>query len=103
MRTIFKREFLGYYRTPVGYVFMGVFLALAGLIFYLSNLKSLSGDLLSFLSQLTLLNMLLCPLLTMRLICEERQKRTDQLLLTAPVSLASAVLGKYFAAAAVLL
>ena len=103
MKTIFKREFLGYYRTPVGYVFMGVFLALAGLIFYLSNLKSLSGDLLSFLSQLTLLNMLLCPLLTMRLICEERQKRTDQLLLTAPVSLASAVLGKYFAAAAVLL
>ena len=103
MKTIFKREFLGYYRTPVGYVFMGVFLALAGLIFYLSNLKSLSGDLLSFLSQMTLLNMLLCPLLTMRLICEERQKRTDQLLLTAPVSLASAVLGKYFAAAAVLL
>ena len=46
MKTIFKREFLGYYRTPVGYVFMGVFLALAGLIFYLSNLKSLSGDLL---------------------------------------------------------
>ena len=41
MRTIFKREFLGYYRTPVGYVFMGVFLALAGLIFYLSNLNSL--------------------------------------------------------------
>ena len=63
MKTIFKREFLGYYRTPVGYVFMGVFLALAGLIFYLSNLKSLSGDLLSFLSQLTLLNMLLCPVL----------------------------------------
>ena len=103
MKTIFKREFLGYYRTPVGYVFMGVFLALAGLIFYLSNLKSLSGDFLSFLSQMTLLNMLLCPLLTMRLICEERQKRTDQLLLTAPISLASAVLGKYFAAAAVLL
>ena len=97
MRTIFKREFLGYYRTPVGYVFMGVFLALAGLIFYLSNLKSLSGDLLSFLGQLTLLNMLLCPLLTMRLICEERQKRTDQLLLTSPVPLWRIVLGKYLA------
>ena len=103
MRTIFKREFLGYYRTPVGYVFMGVFLALAGLIFYLYNLKNLSGDLLSFLSQMTLLNMLLCPILTMRLICEERQKRTDQLLLTAPVSLGAAVAGKYCAAAAVLL
>ena len=103
MKTIFKREFLGYYRTPVGYVFMGVFLALAGLIFYLSNLKSLSGDLLSFLSQLTLLNMLLCPLLTMRLICEERQKRTDQLLLTSPVSLWGVVGGKFLAACAVLL
>ena len=102
MRTIFKREFLGYYRTPVGYAFMGVFLALAGLIFYLSDLKSLSGDLLSFLSQLTLLNMLLCPLLTMRLICEERQKRTDQLLLTSPVSVAKMVLGKYFAMLTVL-
>ena len=101
MRTIFKREFLGYYRTPVGYVFMGVFLALAGLIFYLSNLKSLSGDLLSFLSQLTLLNMLLCPLLTMRLICEERQKRTDQLLLTSPVSIPAIVAGKFLAEVAV--
>ena len=101
MRTIFKREFLGYYRTPVGYVFMGVFLALAGLIFYLSNLKNLSGDLLSFLSQLTLLNMLLCPLLTMRLICEERQKRTDQLLLTSPVSIPAIVAGKFLAEVAV--
>ncbi|MDD3336047.1 MAG: ABC transporter permease subunit [Eubacteriales bacterium] len=103
MGTIFKRDFLAYFRTPVGYAFMGVFLTLAGLIFYLSNLQSLSGDLLSFLAQLTSLCMLLCPLLTMRLLCEERQKRTDQLTLTAPVSLFKTVLGKYLAAAAVVL
>lgn len=103
MLVIFKRDFLAYFRTPVGYVFMGVFLGLSGLIFYLYNLQYLSGDLLSFLSQLTLLVMLLCPLLTMRLICEERQKKTDQLMLTSPVSLTGVVLGKYLAAASVML
>jgi len=103
MLTIFKRDFLAYFRTPVGYVFMGVFLTLSGLIFYLYNLQNLSGDLLTFLSQLTLLVMLLCPLLVMRLICEDRQKRTDQLVLTSPISIGGMVLGKYLAAAAVMI
>lgn len=103
MLTIFKRDFLAYYRTPVGYVFMGVFLTLSGVLFYLYNLKNLTGDLLTFLSSLTMLVMLLCPLLVMRLICEERQKKSDQLLLTSPVSIGGMVLGKYLAAAAVML
>lgn len=103
MLTIFKRDFLAYFRTPVGYVFMGVYLTLSGVLFYLYNLKNLTGDLLTFLSSMTLLVMLLCPLLVMRLICEERQKRTDQLLLTSPVSITGMVLGKYLAAAAVML
>lgn len=102
MFVIFRRDFLAYFRTPVGYVFMGVFLSLSGLIFYLYNLQYLSGDLLSFLSQLTLLVMLLCPLLIMRLLCEDRQKKTDQLVLTSPVSLGAVVAGKYLAAAAVM-
>lgn len=102
MPVIFKRDLLAYFRTPVGYVFMGVFTSLSGLIFYLYNLQYLSGDLLTFLSQLTLLVMLLCPLLTMRLICEDRQKKTDQLLLTSPVGLGSMVVGKYLAAACVM-
>lgn len=103
MITVFKREFLAYFRTPVGYVFLGVFTALSGVVFYLGNLTTLSGELLIFLSQLTLLIMLLTPVLTMRLLCEERQRRTDQLLLTSPLSLTRIVLGKYLAAAAVLL
>ena len=102
MLTIFKREFLAYFRTPIGYVFIGVFTALTGIIFYLSNLSTLSGELLVFLSELTLLVMLLTPVLTMRLLCEERQRRTDQLLLTSPVSISRIVLGKYLAAAAVM-
>ena len=103
MFTVFRRDFLAYFRTPVGYVFMGVFLGLSGLLFYLYNLQNLSGDLLTFLSTMTMLVMLLCPLLTMRLICEERQKRTDQLLLTSPVSLGGMILGKYLSAASVML
>lgn len=102
MLNVFKREFLAYFRTPIGYVFIGVFTALSGVIFYLGNLSTLSGELLIFLSQLTLLVMLLTPVLTMRLLCEERQRRTDQLLLTSPISITRIVLGKYFAATAVL-
>ena len=103
MRTVWKRDLTAYFHTAVGYVFMGVFLTLSGLIFYLYNLKNLTSDLLSFLSQLTLPTMLLCPLLTMRLLCEDRQKRTDQLVLTSPVSLTGVVMGKYLAAACVML
>lgn len=103
MRTIFKRELRGFFHTPSGYVFLGVFLGLSGVMFYLQNLQSLSGELLIFFSQMTSLTMLLCPLLTMRLLCEERQKRTDQLLFTSPVSLTKIVLGKYLAAAVVML
>ena len=103
MLTIFKRDFLAYFRTPVGYVFMGVYLTLSGVLFYLYNLKNLTGDLLTFLSSMTMLVMLLCPLLVMCLICEDRQKRTDQLVLTSPVTITGMVLGKYMAAAAVML
>lgn len=103
MHIVWKRDLTAYFHTAVGYVFMGVFLTLSGLIFYLYNIKNLTSDLLSFLSQLTLPTMLLCPLLTMRLLCEDRQKRTDQLVLTSPVSLTGVVMGKYLAAACVML
>ncbi len=103
MRTVYRRELHGFFHTPMGYVFVGVFLALSGFLFYVGNLQTLSGELLIFLSQLTLLIMLLCPMLTMRLMCEERQRHTDQLLFTSPVSLTGIVLGKFLAAATVLL
>lgn len=103
MKTVFKREFLGYFRTPTGYVFLGVFSALSSVIFFLNNISTLSGELLIFLSQLTLLVMLLSPLLTMRLLCDERQKHAEKLLLSSPVPLPSVVVGKFLAAASVLM
>ncbi len=103
MKAIWKRELQGYFYTPVGYVFMGVFLLLSSIMFYLTIMQQRSSDLLSFIGLMSYLWMLLCPVLTMRLLAEERQKRTDQLLLTSPVSLPGVVLGKYLAAVTVML
>jgi len=100
--SIWKRELQGYFYTPVGYVFMGVFLTLSSVIFFLTIMQSRSSDLLSFIGTMSYLWMLLCPVLTMRLLAEEKQKRTDQLLLTSPVSLPGIVLGKYLAAVTVM-
>ena len=102
MLSIWKRELQGYFYTPVGYVFMGVFLMLSSVIFYLTIMQSRSSDLLSFIGTMSYLWMLLCPVLTMRLLAEEKSKRTDQLLLTSPVSLPGIVLGKYLAAVTVM-
>jgi ABC-2 type transport system permease protein len=66
-------------------------------------LEAHSSDLLTFLYEMSYLWMLLCPVLTMRLFAEERQRRTDQLLFTSPVSLTRITLGKYLAAVTVLL
>ena len=103
MKAIWKRETRGYFFTPVGYVFLGVFLAVSSVLFYLSILEPRSGDLPSLMASISYLWMLLSPILTMRLFAEERQKKTDQLLLTSPVSLPGIVIGKYLAAVTVLL
>lgn len=103
MIAVWKRELQSYFYTPVGYVFMGVFLALSSVMFYLQILQQRSSDLLTFIGQMSYLWMLLSPVLTMRLLAEERQKRTDQLLLTSPVSLPGIVMGKYLAAVTVML
>ncbi|MBR2823090.1 MAG: ABC-2 transporter permease [Clostridia bacterium] len=102
MKAIWKRELRSYFTTPVGYVFIGVFLLVSSILFFLTILRQHSGDLPTFIGQMSYLWMLLSPVLTMRLLAEERQKRTDQLLLTSPVSLTGIVAGKYLAAATVL-
>lgn len=103
MTAIWKRELQSYFYTPVGYAFVGVFFAMASLFYVLQILSQRSGDLPTFFAQLSYLWMLLSPILTMRLLAEEKQKHTDQLLLTSPVSLPGIVLGKYLAAVTVLI
>ena len=103
MFIVFKRDLLAYFRTPVGYVFMGVFLLLSSAMFYATIMQNRSSDLPTFIGLMSYLWMLLCPVLTMRLLAEERSRRTDQLLLTSPVSLPAVVLGKYLAAVTLML
>ena len=100
---IWKREMQGYFYTPIGYVFTGVFLAVSSVMFYLVIMEQRSGDIPSFIGEMSYLWMLLSPILTMRLLAEERQKRTDQLLLTSPVSMTGIVIGKYLAAVTVMI
>lgn len=103
MRAVYQRELSSYFQTPLGYIFVGVFLAICSLIFGLNNLSALSSDLSGFFSMMSYVWMLLTPVLVMRLIAGERKSMTDQLLFTAPVRIGEIVLGKYLAACTVLL
>ena len=98
--TIFKRELAGYFATPVGYVFIFVFLFLAGLFTF--NLGALfeggEATLRSFFVYLPWLFLFLVPAISMRLWAEERRQGTIELLMTLPVSMTQAVLGKFLAA-----
>lgn len=103
MIAIWKRELKNYFLTPIGYVFMGIFLLVGGLFFMINNLWSASSDLEQMFSMLNYVFMIVVPLLTMRLLSEEKKAKTDQLLITSPVSIWSIVAGKFLAACTVLL
>lgn len=98
MLAIYRKELRSYFTTPVGYVYMGIFLALSALIFCYTTLISNSYDTTSYFSMMIFAFVVLIPLLTMKLFAEEKKLRTEQMLLTAPVSITGMVLGKYLAA-----
>ncbi|MBL8661342.1 MAG: ABC transporter permease subunit [Alphaproteobacteria bacterium] len=97
---VFKREFVSYFTTPVAYVFLIVFLALAGaLTFYIGNFFDRNqADLDAFFTFHPWLYLFLIPAISMRLWAEERKSGTVEFLLTMPVTLWDAVLGKFLAA-----
>lgn len=97
---VFRRELNGYFATPVAYVFIVIFLFLAGLFpFYLGNFwERGQADLKPFFLFHPWLYMFLIPAITMRLWAEERKSGTIELLMTLPVSLGGVVIGKFLAA-----
>ncbi len=103
MWAVFKREAESFFLSPVGYVFMGFFLLISGYFFTVSNIFTMNANFNTVLGNIIFLFMMLVPVLTMRLLSEERKTKTDQLLLTSPVPLLSIVLGKYMAAVFVFL
>ena len=98
MLAIFKRELKAYFLTPIGYFYMGIFLLLTGIFFFFDNILSGRSQYTGFLGSLLMIFLFAVPLLTMRLFSEEKRQKTDQLLLTSPVSITGIVCGNFLAA-----
>ncbi len=103
MKAIFKREFLSYIHSVVGLLFMAVTVFFFGLYAAVYNLASGYPYVSYTLSAILFLFFLSIPVLSMRILADERKQKTDQLILTAPVSVGRIVLGKYLAMAAIFL
>ena len=101
MKAIFKKEFKAYFLSSIGYIFAGVFTLLCAMFFLGTAITYQVADISGMFANINIVYLFLVSILTMRLFSEERNKKTDQLLLTAPVSVIEIVLGKYFAAMAV--
>ena len=89
MKAIYKREVSSYFNSMIGWIFVAVLTVFIGIYFFAYFSLSLGSSLFIF--------MVVVPILTMRSMADERHTKTDQLLLTAPVSVTAVVLGKYFA------
>ncbi|MBQ9375557.1 MAG: ABC transporter permease subunit [Ruminococcus sp.] len=98
MGAIFRREVLSYFTSPIGYIFLAAFYASSALFFSIYSLEQGSTKLDVVFGQLMLILVVLIPILTMRTISEEKKNKTDQCLLTSPVSLFGIVAGKFLAA-----
>ncbi len=98
MLAIFKKEMRSYFTSVIGYVFLVLYLTLAGAVFCYTTLFSMSADVTSFFTFMLVLSGVVLPLLTMKSFSEERKVKTEQLLLTSPVSIIGIVIGKFLAA-----
>ena len=77
MWTVIRRELKTYFYTPAAYVFLSVFWLIGGIFFYLYNILSRTADLSPLFGNLSYVLMLLSPLLTMRLVSDEKKRRTE--------------------------
>ncbi|MCD8499553.1 MAG: ABC-2 transporter permease [Clostridiales bacterium] len=94
---IFKRDYLAYFRSPIGFVVLAIFMLLSGLYFSAGVLQSYQ-DMVGEIAFMQSFLFIVVPLLTMRTFAEDRKNGTEVLLLTSPASTVEVVLGKYLAA-----
>ena len=100
MTAIFKREFKSYFATPIGYIVIAAFYFFLGL--YFSMIYSVGApEVNTIIVAMSSIIVFVIPVITMRLMSEDRRQKVDQALLTAPVKLTSIVMGKFLAALAV--
>ncbi|MBR1392440.1 MAG: ABC-2 transporter permease [Ruminococcus sp.] len=98
MGAIFRRETLSYFTSPIGYIFLAAFYAFSAFSFTSNSLRYGTTKMDGMFQQIMIILIVLIPILTMRTLSEEKKNRTDQCLLTAPVSLGGIVAGKFLAA-----
>ena len=100
MWAVIKKEFKSYFYTPIGYIFIGVFLIAFSVSFYFSVIGygNVNFEYIYYTLPTILVLAFIIPLLTMRSFSEERKTGTEQLLLTSPISITKIVLGKFIAA-----
>lgn len=97
MGAIYKKELKTYFTSMIGCVFLAILLIIISIYFFVVNLLNMVADFSTALNAITFVVVLLIPIITMRIIAEENRQKTDQLLLTAPVSVTKIVIGKYLA------
>lgn len=100
MKAIFKREFGSYFKTPIGFIVLTAYYFFLGLFFSVVY-KSGTPSIETVIMAMSIVSVFTMPILTMRLMSEDRRQKVDQALITAPVKISSIVLGKFFAAFAV--
>ncbi|MBR6794270.1 MAG: ABC-2 transporter permease [Clostridia bacterium] len=98
MIAVWKRELRSYLKSPVGYVYLFLYLIIAGAVFSYTNLRMYSSDVSYYFFYSCYILVLVVPILTMKLFPEERKNKTDQILITAPISITKMVMGKFMAA-----
>ncbi len=98
MFAIYKKELRSYFVNPIGYVYIALFLAVSSLLFTYTTLYSGTCEINVYYTFILYLFAILIPLLTMRMLSEEKKTKTEQILLTSPVSLFSVIFAKYLAA-----
>lgn len=98
MGAIYRREMGAFFTSGAAYVFLTVFTLLSGVFFFFGVIGSGTTETSNMFSSMFMVVLFLIPILTMKLLSEEKKNRTDQGLLTAPIGLWSIVMGKYLAA-----
>ncbi|MBE6564681.1 MAG: ABC transporter [Ruminococcaceae bacterium] len=97
MLAVYKKELQSFFNNMTGYIFMAFLLLLTGIFTYAVNLRQMSAQFEGVLSNVSFIFLLITPMLTMRVISEERRTKTDQLLYSLPLGTAKVVSAKYLA------
>ncbi len=99
MLAVYKREMRSYFTSPIGYIYLAIFLAVSGVIFSAATLKAgSSSDISTYFTYMLVSFFVVLPVLTMKLFADEKRLRTETLLISSPASLTGIVCAKFFAA-----